>query len=174
MAQMRKVLTVKGYYALCICIIHNILYILPRINNFGASGKSCCNFNFRCARTPVGTATKTRRGKGGKNPRSLARQFEGLQVEPADVGPSAPSVDASLNATFSTSVASTPTDHSYSRDRTSIAPVSHQGRHWMPLCPIQHTFRPVSHPHHVIMITLGIDQRHQSHKGRNPQHKQRQ
>ena len=96
------------YVLALLCIIHNILYILRRINNFGSSDKSCCNFNFR-------------RGKGGKKPRSLARQFEGLQVEPADVGPSAPSVDASLNATFSTSVASTPTDHNYSRDRTSIA-----------------------------------------------------
>ena len=88
-----------------ICIIHNILYILHIIYNFGASDKSCCNFNFRCARTPVGTATKTRRGKGGKKTRSLASQFEGLQVEPADVGPSALSADASLYETFSTSVA---------------------------------------------------------------------
>lgn len=42
-------------------------------------------------------------------------------MEPADVAPSAPSADASLYETFSTSVASTPTDHNYSRDRTSIA-----------------------------------------------------
>ena len=37
------------------------------------------------------------------------------------MGPSALSADASLYETFSTSVASTPTDHNYSRDCTSIA-----------------------------------------------------
>jgi hypothetical protein len=59
-------------------------------------------YNFRCARTPTGAATKARRGNGGNKPRSLAVLFDSLNVVAAVDSPGT-----------SSHITSTPTDHAY-------------------------------------------------------------